>query len=111
MSWSDWVYEGPLRQRYKVQPTGSKHTTELVRELNQPDASRIYQENQEMAKAIDRPANLSFGRWLGRIPKVDYYRLRQERPEIFSNDPEIARPALIRFWNSPEAAAFRVQRA
>ena len=109
MSATDWIYEGPLRQRYIQQPTGSKRSVELVRELNQPSRNLICELNQERAKGPVR--DLSFGRYLGSSPRVDYLRLKKEQPDIFSPDPDIARPALIKFWNSPDAVAFRVQRA
>lgn len=111
MSVTDWVTEGPLRQRYHLQPTGSKRSVQLVKELNQPDRDLICHRNQELAKMDSSPRDLDFGRFLGSIPFVDFIRLQNETPEIFSPDPDIARPALIKFWNSPEAAPFRVQRA
>lgn len=111
MSASDWITEGPLRQRYHLQPTGSKRSVQLVRELNQPDRNLICATNQELAKADTKPRSLSFGRFLGSIPMVDYYLLQKSHPDIFSPDPEIARPALVKFWNSTEAQPFRVQRA
>jgi hypothetical protein len=108
---TDWITEGPLRQRYHLQPTGSKRSAQLVVEQEQPDRNLICNTNVELAKADSKPRDLSFGRYLGSIPLVDYQRLKKTRPEIFSNDPEIARPALIKFWNSADAAPFRVQRA
>jgi hypothetical protein len=111
MGATDWITEGALRTRFHQQPTGSKRSVELVRELNQPDRDLICSTNVEKAKADKKPRDLSFGRFLGSIPLVDYYRLQKTHPEIFASDPEIARPALIKFWNSSEAAPFKVQKA
>lgn len=114
MSARDWVREGELAARYWMQPTGSKRTAQLVKQIVQPSRPAILADIKQKridADAGNRPKELSFGRYLGSIPTVDIIRLQKEQPEIFSGDAEIARKALIKFWNSPDAELFRVQRA
>lgn len=114
MGWSDWVTDGALRTRFRMQPTGSKRNHELVRELNQPDRDLILTNVKKARDEVETGAtikDLSFGRYLGTIPTIDLLKLQETHPDLFSPDGEIARKATIRFFNSSEGAKFRVQRA
>ncbi|MEE9366414.1 MAG: hypothetical protein V3W44_06990 [Dehalococcoidales bacterium] len=109
MAKTPWVDEGPLRARFWDQSTGSKLGTELVREVNQPDRDKIMANTQEMAK--EGTPDLSFGRLVARIPIVDFYRLQKSHPDLFNPDADIARPAVVKFFNSTEGKAYRVNKA
>ena len=114
MGKTPWIVEGDLRVRYWDQPTGSKHTTQLVKETNQPDRNIIMRNTRTMRDAAslgEKPKDLSFGRFVGRIPIVDFLRIQKSHPDLFSPDVEIARKATIKFFNSTEGAPYRVQRA
>ncbi len=109
-----WLNEGPIRVRWWDQPTGSKLYTELVKETNQPDRNIIMADTAQKRKDAslgDKPRDLSFGRFVGRLPIVDFLRIQKSHPDLFSPDADIARKATIKFFNSTEGAPYRVQRA
>jgi hypothetical protein len=102
--WSDWVNEGALRKRFRMQGG------DLVSELHQPGEDRILELNKQRRNG-DKPKDLSFGRYLGEVPERTILEWQTKHPDLFSPDAEIQRKATIKFWNSTEAAPFRVQRA
>ena len=104
-----WINDGPLRVRYWDQPTGSKLTTQLVKQTDQPDRDIIMANTAEMRK--EAPGNMSFGRLVGRLPIIDFIKLQKSHPDLFSPDIQIAKAATVKFFNSTEGAPFRVQRA
>ena len=109
-----WVEEGPLRTRFRLDPSGSKNSVSLVKETNQADRNIIMANTAEMRKEIDgnkKAGDLGFGRLVGRIPIVDFIRIQKSHPDLFSPDPEVARRATVRFFNSTEGAPYRVRRA
>lgn len=117
MGYTPWVDAGTgaLRARFRMDPTGSKHVARLVKETNQPDRNVIMQNTAEMRKAAETESSklgdMSFGRLIARIPIVDFYRIQQTHPDLFAGDPETVRKAVIRFFNSPEGAPYRVRKA
>ncbi len=114
MSWSDWVQEGPLRARFRMDATGSKTTHRLVKEVNQPDRNLIMADTANLRKEAELgngPRDLSFGRLVGRIPIVDFIRIQENHPDLFSPDGEAARKATIKFFNSSDGAKYRIKRA
>lgn len=117
MGWSDWVPAGTgdLRVRYRVQPTGNKNETQLVKEVNQHSRDAIMADTAKLRDDAEshqgKPRDMSFGRFVGRIPMVDFLRLQKSHPDLFSPDAEIARKATIKFMNSAEGRQYRVQKA
>ena len=109
-----WVDSGSgLRARFAVDPTGSKRTTTLVKETNQPDRNIIMRHVAEKRKEADAGGvkDMSFGRYVGEIPLIDFLRIQKTHPDLFSPDVEIARKATIKFFNSTEGAPYRVKKA
>ena len=104
-----WLNEGPLRTRFWDQSTGSKGSTQLVKEVQQPDRDIIMANTAELAK--DGSPDLGFGRLVGRIPIVDFIRLQETHPDLFNPDADIARPAVVKFFNSTEGKQYRVNKA
>ena len=109
-----WITEGDLRVRYWDQPTGSKHTTQLVKHTNQPTRDLVMADTafeRKEAELGNKPRDLSFGRLVGRIPIIDALRLQKENPDLFSPDMQIAKQATVDWVNSTEGKPFRIQRA
>jgi len=106
IEWIKPLHEGSLSRRVRIQ---DEHLA-LV-DTVQPDRDQICERNQQRARQDRKPRKLGFGRYLGEIPLLDVIKLQTSHPDLFSPDKDIARKALIRFWNSPEAKPFRVQRA
>jgi len=102
-----------LAVRFKTETTGSKGTVKLVKETFQPDRNLIMEGNKSLQRAAEDGMikDMSFGRWVGRIPTLDFINLQEKYPDLFSNDIELARKATIKFMNSPEAAGYRIQKA
>ncbi len=112
--WTAPITEGPLQVRFKTETGDSKGHTLLVRELSQPGRDEVLEFNKLAAieaSTGNKPRDLSFGRYLGSIPVLDFLNIQKSHPDLFSSDPGIARPALIKFWNSTEGRPYRVQRA
>ncbi len=109
-----WINEGELRVRYWDQPTGSKLTTQLVKETNQPTRNAVMADTayeRKEASLGNKPRDLSFGRFVGRMPIIDFLRIQKSHPDLFCSDAEIARKATIKFFNSIEGKPYRIQRA
>ena len=108
MANSPWVKDGDLAARFRMEGNT------LVKETVQPNRTLILEQNKRDANQItqgNRPRDLSFGRFLGSVPQIDIIHWQKKHPDLFSPDPEIARKALIKFWNSSEGAPYRVQKA
>jgi hypothetical protein len=108
MSNTPWLQNGDLAARWRVE--GEK----LVRETVQPNRDRIMEQNKQDAVEVaqgNRPKDLSFGRYLGSVPFQDMLMWQKKHPDLFSPDVEVARKALIKFWNSTEGRPYRVQKA
>jgi hypothetical protein len=90
------------------------HGDTVTRVISQPGRNEILAQNAELATGIaqgDKIKDLSFGRYLGSVPMVDILNWQVNHPDLFSDDAQIARKALIKFWNSSEGRPYRVQRA
>jgi len=108
MANTPWVKDGDLASRFRMEGNT------LVKETVKPNRASIMEQNKRDANNVTqgkRPKDLSFGRFLGSVPMIDIIDWQKKHPDLFSPDPEIARKALIKFWNSTEGAPYRVQKA
>ena len=108
MADSPWIEQDGFAVRY------TEEQGQLVKKSRQINREAILEQNKRDANNVTqgiRPRDLSFGRYLGSVPMQDILRWQKSHPELFSPDQEIARKALIKFWNSSEGRPYRVQRA
>jgi hypothetical protein len=112
--WTPWIHEeSGLSARFKTEGGGGD-STNLVKQMVQPDRPQILKEIAEERKQAslgNKPKDLAHGRYIGSIPMIDYMRMQRTHPDMFSPDRDIARAATIKFMNSTEAEMFRVQKA
>lgn len=108
MSNTPWIKEGPLAVRFRDEQG------HLVKETVDTGREFILEENKRLANEVtqgNKPRSLSFGRYLGSVPMLDIIKWQKEHPDLFSPDREVARKALVKFWNSSEGRPYRVQKA